>query len=174
MNRNEIHLFERGEGIEEGDEFVAHIDSVEGHRRVTLIRKETPLCTWCGEEFNEEPHYDCEAEKKQVQAQEARGDMEMMQEPDYYDERSADLETAHQKLTKYYELLTGKKLDFDADSPDSDFYKSKGARTHTPNLGNVNTDFINMVEQEERQNALLDDDLEMQADLTYDGDPELD
>ena len=29
-----IHLFR--EDIEEGDYFVAHIDSVEGHRRVTL------------------------------------------------------------------------------------------------------------------------------------------
>ena len=40
-----------------------------------------------------------------------------------------DLETAHIKLTKMYEKLTGKKLDFDADNPESDFYKSKGART---------------------------------------------
>ena len=31
-----IHLFENGKEIQEGDLLVAHIDSVEGHRRVTL------------------------------------------------------------------------------------------------------------------------------------------
>lgn len=34
--KNKITLFENGKDIEEGDKFVAHIDSVEGHRRVTL------------------------------------------------------------------------------------------------------------------------------------------
>jgi len=91
MNRKEIHLF-RGEGIEEGDEFVAHIDSVEGHRRVTLIRKETPYVLGAVKSLMRNRIMIVKRKKKQVQAQEARGDMEMMQEPDYYDERSADLE----------------------------------------------------------------------------------
>ena len=33
-----IHLFENGKEIQEGDLLLAHIDSVEGHRRVTLTR----------------------------------------------------------------------------------------------------------------------------------------
>ena len=33
-----IHLFENGREIQEGDLLIAHIDSVEGHRRVTLTR----------------------------------------------------------------------------------------------------------------------------------------
>jgi len=40
----EIHLFERGRDINDGDHFIAKVDSVEGHRRVTLvIQKKDPL-----------------------------------------------------------------------------------------------------------------------------------
>lgn len=35
--KNKITLFENGKDIQEGDKFVAHVDSVEGHRRVTLV-----------------------------------------------------------------------------------------------------------------------------------------
>ncbi len=34
----EIRLFERGNGINSGDQFVARVDSEEGHRRVTLVK----------------------------------------------------------------------------------------------------------------------------------------
>jgi len=33
-------------------------------------------CSQCGYEIIEEPHYDCEAELKQIRQQEDRGDME--------------------------------------------------------------------------------------------------
>ena len=36
----EIHLFESGKGIKEGDIFIATLDSVEGRGRVTLTLKE--------------------------------------------------------------------------------------------------------------------------------------
>jgi len=49
-----ITLFESGRGIQEGDRFLARIDSIEGRRRVTLIKvqpfkpawemKTCPLC----------------------------------------------------------------------------------------------------------------------------------
>ena len=35
-----IHLFEwAGKDVNEGDVFIAHVDSVEGRKRVTLVKK---------------------------------------------------------------------------------------------------------------------------------------
>jgi len=36
--KDKITLFENGKDIEAGDKFVASVDSVEGHRRVTLTK----------------------------------------------------------------------------------------------------------------------------------------
>ena len=36
----EITLFESGKDVQEGDFFIASIDSVEGHRKVTLTLQE--------------------------------------------------------------------------------------------------------------------------------------
>lgn len=36
--KEKITLFENGKDVQEGDKFIAHVDSVEGHRRVTLER----------------------------------------------------------------------------------------------------------------------------------------
>ena len=44
----QIHLFENGKGIKEGDIFIATLDSVEGHGRVTLtLQPEEYPCLNC-------------------------------------------------------------------------------------------------------------------------------
>lgn len=37
-DQTEITLFESGKDVQEGNIFIAHVDSVEGHRRVKLVK----------------------------------------------------------------------------------------------------------------------------------------
>ncbi len=39
----DVILFQCGEDIKNGDHFIAKVDSVEGHRRVTLVLQKDPL-----------------------------------------------------------------------------------------------------------------------------------
>ena len=43
----QITLFEKGKGIKEGDTFIATLDSVEGHGKVTLTLVEKDKSEYC-------------------------------------------------------------------------------------------------------------------------------
>ena len=52
----QIHLFENGKGIKEGDIFIATLDNIEGRGRVTLTLQDKPAksnyCDLCYEKLD--------------------------------------------------------------------------------------------------------------------------